>query len=162
MYCDQIADYDAGAIIWRNQETGEEVKRRPMTGEERQLRLPIPAPSESRVSHGEGVADQAELPMGETEAYDPDSARTCINCGHLAEDNTFDLPEACQTCRRGGNGDTDGWTARRECGSCAHSATPVDYPPCKSCTLNPQKPGKKDNWQDKAVAVAEPVEEGTE
>lgn len=79
VYCDQIADYDAGAIIWRNQETGVEVKRRQMTGEERQLRLPIPAPSESRVSQGEGVADQAELPMGETEAYDPDSAMSCIN-----------------------------------------------------------------------------------
>ena len=163
VYCDQIADYDAGAIIWRNQETGEEVKRRPMTGEERQLRLPIPAPSESRVSQGEGVAEQVELPMGETEAYDPDSARTCINCGHLAEDNTMDLPEACQTCRRGGNGDTDGWTERKECGSCMHSATPVDYPPCKSCQLNPQKPGKKDNWQGKdAAAEVEPTEEGAE
>ena len=163
VYCNVVADYDAGAIIWRNQETGEEVKRRPMTGEERQLRLPIPAPSESRVSHGEGVADQAELPMGETEAYDPDSARTCINCGHLAEDNTMDLPEACQTCRRGGNGDTDGWTERKECGSCMHSATPVDYPPCKTCQLNPQKPGKKDNWQGKdAAAEVESTEEGAE
>ena len=146
VYCNVVADYDAGAIIWRNQETGEEVKRRPMTGEERQLRLPIPAPSDGRVSQGEGVAEQAELPMGETEAYDPDSARTCINCGHIGEDNTFDLPEACQTCRRGNNGDTDGWTARKECGSCMHAATPVDYPPCKTCQLNPQKPGKKDNW----------------
>lgn len=163
VYCDQIADYDAGAIIWRNQETGVEVKRRPMTGEERQLRLPIPAPSESRVSHGEGVADHAELPMGETEAYDPDSARTCINCGHIGEDNTFDLPEACQTCRRGNNGDTDGWTARKECGSCSNSATPVDYPPCKTCQLNPQKPGKKDNWQGAdAGAEVDPTEGGGE
>lgn len=163
VYCDQIADYDAGAIIWRNQETGEEVKRRPMTGEERQLRLPIPAPSESRVSHGEGVADQAELPMGETEPYDPDSAMSCVNCGHLAEDNTMDLPEVCQSCRRGNNGDTDGWTARKECGSCMHSATPVDYPPCKTCQLNPQKPGKKDNWQGKdAAAEVEPTEEVAE
>lgn len=163
VYCDQVADYDARAIIWRNQETGEEVKRRPMTGEERQLRLPIPAPSESRVSQGEGVADQAELPMGETESYDPDSAKSCVNCGHLAEDDTFDLPEACQTCRRGGNGDTDGWTERKECPSCAHSATPVDYPPCKACQFNPQKPGKKDNWQGKdSAAEVEPTEEGAE
>ena len=163
VYCDQIADYDAGAIIWRNQETGVEVKHRPMTGEERQLRLPIPAPSDSRVSQGEGVADQAELPIGETEAYDPDSAMSCLTCGHLAEDNTMDLPEACQTCRRGGNGDTDGWTERRECGSCMHSATPVDYPPCKTCQLNPQKPGKKDNWQGKdAAAEVDPTEEGAE
>lgn len=163
VYCDQIADYDAGAIIWRNQETGEEVKRRPMTGEERQLRLPIPAPSENRVSQGEGVADQAELPMGETDSYDHNSAKSCVNCGHLAEDNTFDLPEACQTCRRGGNGDTDGWTERKECPSCAHSATPVDYPPCKACTFNPQKPGKKDNWQGKdSAAEVEPTEEGAE
>lgn len=163
VYCDVVADYDAGDIIWRNQETGVEVKRRPMTGEERQLRLPIPAPSDGRVSQCEGVAEQAELPMGETEAYDPDSARTCINCGHLAEDNTMDLPEACQTCRRGGNGDTDGWTERKECGSCMHSATPVDYPPCKTCQLNPQKPGKKDNWQGKdAAAEVEPTEEDAE
>ena len=163
VYCDQIADYDAGAILWRNHETGEEVKRRPMTGEERQLRLPIPAPSDGRISQGEGMAEQAELPMGETEVYDPDSAMSCVNCGHLAEDNTMNLPEACQTCRRGGNGDTDGWTARKECPSCAHSATPVDYPPCKTCQLNPQKPGKKDNWQGKdAAAGVEPTEEGAE
>lgn len=163
VYCDQVADYDAGAIIWRNQETGEEVKRRPMTGEERQLRLPIPAPSESRVSQGEGVAEQAELPMGETEAYDPDMSKSCLTCGHLAEDNTFDLPEACQTCGRGGNGETDGWTERKECPSCAHSATPVDYPPCKACTLNPQNPGKKDSWQGKGeFAVFEPTEEVAE
>ena len=163
VYCDQIADYDAGAIIWRNQETGEEVKRRPMTGEERQLRLPIPAPSENRVSQGGGVAEQAELPMGETKVYDPNSAKSCVNCGHLAEDNTFDLPESCHTCWRGGNGDTDGWTERKECPSCAHSATPVDYPPCKACQLNPQKPGKKDNWQGKdSAAEVEPTEEGAE
>ena len=164
VYCDQVADYDAGAIIWRNQETGEEVKRRPMTGEERQLRLPIPAPSDGRVSQGEGVADQeAELPTGETESYDPNSTQTCINCGHLAEDNTMDLPEACHTCWRGGNGDNDGWTARKECESCMHAATPVDFPPCKTCQLNPQKPGKKDNWQGKdAACEAEPTEEDEE
>lgn len=146
VYCDQVADYDAESIIWRNHDTGEEVKRRPMTGEERQYRLPLAPAEENRVSQGEGSA-QCELPMGETEEYNQDSTKTCITCGHLSEDASFDLPEACQSCRRGNNGDDDGWIVRRECQSCTNSATPVDMPPCNGCALNPQQAGEADNWE---------------
>ena len=57
VYCDVMADYEAEAIVWIDHDNGAEMKRRPMTAEERQYRLPIPRP-------GDGASTPPSDPAG--------------------------------------------------------------------------------------------------
>lgn len=143
VYCDVMADYAAEAIIWLDHDTGKEMKRRPMTAEERQYRLPIPRP-------GDGAAAAPAVPADERPAPVAMGApKTCITCGSLADRDGDDLPEPCQSCAQANNGEDDNWHPIRECRTCAHSHTQVNMPPCAGCALNVEEAqrGDADAWE---------------
>lgn len=145
VYCDVMADYDAEAIIWLVHDTSKEMKRRAMTAEERQYRLPIPRPGDaaSAATAPAEPADErpAPLAMG--------TPKTCITCGSLANRDGDDLPETCQSCAQANNGEDDNWHPIRECRTCIHSHTQVNMPPCAGCALNVEESqrGETDAWE---------------
>ena len=71
VYCDVMADYEAEAIVWLDHDNGTEMKRRPMTAEERQYRLPIPRPGDNAPSLAPAEASPAPIPAGDTIGYPP-------------------------------------------------------------------------------------------
>lgn len=144
VYCDVMADYGAEAIVWFVHDTGKEMKRRPMTPEERQFRLPIPRPSDSAPVAASTHPDErpaVPVAMG--------TPKTCITCGSLADREGDDMPETCQTCAQANNGEEDNWHPIRECRTCANSHTQVDMPPCAGCSLNVEEAqrGETDAWE---------------
>lgn len=156
VYCDVMADYDAEAIIWLDHDTGKEMKRRPMTAEERQYRLPIARPGDHTVAAPAEPADQRPTPIS------MGTPKTCITCGSLADRDGDDLPESCQSCAQANNGDTDNWHPIRECRTCAHSHTQVNMPPCAGCALNVEEAQRDDadawQWRDEEPATDAPDE----
>ena len=164
--CDVMADYAAEAIIWLVHETDKEMKRRPMTAEERQYRLPIPRPSDSAP-----VAASAHPDERPTAPVSMGTPKTCITCGSLADREGDDLPEPCQTCAQANNGEEDNWHPIRECRTCANSHAQVNMPPCAGCSLNVEEAqrGETDAWEwkdeeaaDSAVGSDDAQEEGRE
>lgn len=145
VYCDVMADYGQEAIIWVDHDSGNEVKRRPMTAEERQYRLPIPRSGDaaSAATTPAEPADErpAPLAMG--------TPKTCITCGSLANRNGDDLPETCQVCAQANNGEDDNWHPIHECRTCIHSHSQVNMPPCAGCALNVEEAqrGDTDAWE---------------
>lgn len=151
--CDVFEDRTTAQIVYIDSVSGVEVKRRSMTFEERQLRLPgIDVPQkESKQERKKKTATDATPPE-----LSPDNARTCINCGH--RDTTTDaMPEPCQTCSQIESGDSDNWTPVHECGTCTHKTTRVNMPPCAGCNLNADEShrGKADAWE--CAQLATPV-----
>lgn len=148
VYCDVMADYGQEAIIWLDHDNGAEMKRRPMTAEERQYRLPIPRPGDgSSATPTEPVEEQA-APAPVTDKH------TCLDCGHMNDGENGKQAEECASCSQSGSGDTDNWMPRRECRTCSHSHTTIDMPPCKGCTLNvmPEHRGDEERWEWEGVA----------
>lgn len=144
--CDMCADYDAGDIVWRDHDTGVEIKRRPMTSEERQLPLPIVYPDAADVS---GMAapttDAATAPT--TLASDGHGCFDC-SCALPSLKDEEEIPVPCRTCARTGNGEEDSWRPARKCLTCAHAMGRVDMPPCAGCERNADDAhrGGEDNW----------------
>lgn len=151
VYCDVMADYAAEAIIWLVHDTSKEMKRRPMTAEERQFRLPIPRPSDSAP-----VAASAHPDERPTAPVSMGTPKTCITCGSLADREGDDLPETCQTCAQANNGASDNWHPIRECRTCINSHTQVNMPPCAGCELNVEEAQRGDTdaweWKDEEAA----------
>lgn len=145
VYCDVMADYGQEAIIWVDHDNGNEVKRRAMTAEGRQYRLPIPRPGDaaSAATTPAESADERPAPMS------MGTPKTCITCGSLAGRDGDDLPETCQTCAQANNGEDDNWHPIRECRTCIHSHTHVNMPPCAGCALNVEESqrGETDAWE---------------
>lgn len=159
VYCDMMADYDAEAIVWVDHHTGKEMKRRPMTAEERQYRLPIPRPGGSKPVPPTPIDEQSEQTAAPVAMGTP---KTCITCGSLADRDGDDLPETCQTCAQANNGEEDNWHPIRECRTCANSHTQVNMPPCAGCSLNVEEAqrGETDawEWKDEEPATDAPDE----
>ncbi len=152
VYCDVMADYGQEAIIWLDHDTGDEMKRRPMTAEERQYRLPIPRPGDSTSTTSPDLDDgqTAPPPMGETIGTPHATNRhTCLDCGHMLDNEDGRQAEECASCNQSGSGEADNWTPRRECRTCSHSHATIDLPPCKGCALNvmPEHRGDEDRWE---------------
>lgn len=145
VYCDVMADYSAEAIIWLVHDTSKEIKRRPMTAEERQYRLPIPRPGSGSVNSSPDAArnmQDVEVIFGKARSH------SCIDCGNLAQDDSA-MPEPCQSCSQCHSGDSDNWTPRHECRTCSHSQTQVNMPPCAGCALNVEEcyQGDAEGWE---------------
>lgn len=164
VYCDVMADYGQEAIIWLDHDNGTEMKRRPMTAEERQYRLPIPRPG-----------DAAFTPPAEQSAPNPENGEiigtlhatnrhTCLDCGHMYDGENDTQAEACTSCSHSGSGETDNWTPRRECRTCSHSHATIDLPPCKGCALNvmPEHRGDEERWEWADLPTPEPALEENE
>lgn len=153
VYCDVMADYGQEAIIWVDHDNGNEVKRRPMTAEERQYRLPIPRPGDATSPAEPAEERPAPVAIG--------TPNTCITCGSLAEREGDDLPETCQACAQANNGEDDNWHPIRECRTCIHSHTQVNMPPCAGCALNVEEAqrGDTDAWEWKGE---EPTDDAPE
>lgn len=138
VYCDVMADYPAESIVWLDHDNGTEVKRRPMTAEERQYRLPIPRPE-----------DGASTTPIVTKRH------TCLDCGHMNDAGDGTQAEECASCSQSGSGEIDQWTPRRECRTCSHSHESIDMPPCKGCEFNvmPEHQGNEERWELADTAV---------
>lgn len=152
VYCDVMADYEAEAIVWIDHDNGAEMKRRPMTAEERQYRLPIPRPGDGASMPPSDPADEqtAPPPVDETIGTPPVTNRhTCLDCGHMNEGENGTQAEECASCSQSGSGEIDQWTPRRECRTCSHSHDIIDMPPCKGCALNvmPEHRGSDERWE---------------
>lgn len=152
VYCDVMADYEAEAIVWIDHDNGAEMKRRPMTAEERQYRLPIPRPGDGASTPPSDPADEqtAPPPVDETIGTPPVTNRhTCLDCGHMNDGENGTQAEECASCSRSGSGEIDQWTPRRECRTCAHSHDIIDMPPCKGCVFNvmPEHRGDEERWE---------------
>ena len=152
VYCDVMADYEAEAIVWIDHDNGTEMKRRPMTAEERQYRLPIPRPGDGASTPPSDPADEqtAPPPVDETIGTPPVTNRhTCLDCGHMNEGENGTQAEECASCSQSGSGEIDQWTPRRECRTCSHSHDIIDMPPCKGCALNvmPEHRGSDERWE---------------
>lgn len=161
VYCDVMADYAAEAIIWLDHDTGKVMKRRPMTAEERQYRLPIPRPGDAAPTT---PADEqsAPAPMDETIGTPHATNRhTCLDCGHMLDGEDGRQAEECASCSQSGSGDANNWTPRRECRTCAHSHATIDLPPCKGCALNvmPEHRGDIECWEWADTPALEPAPE---
>lgn len=143
VYCDVMADYGAEAIIWLVHDTNKEMKRRAMTAEERQYRLPIPRPGDHTAAAPTEPTEERPAPVA------MGTPKTCITCGSLANRDGDDLPETCQTCAQANNGEDDNWHPIRECRTCIHSHTQVNMPPCAGCALNVEEAqrGDTDAWE---------------
>lgn len=143
VYCDVMADYDAEAIIWLVHDTSKEMKRRAMTAEERQYRLPIPRPGDHTAAASDESTDERPAPVA------MGTPKTCITCGSLANRDGDELPETCQACAQANNGEDDNWHPIRECRTCIHSHTQVNMPPCAGCALNVEEAqrGDTDAWE---------------
>lgn len=143
VYCDVMADYDAEAIIWLVHDTSKEMKRRAMTAEERQYRLPIPRPGDHTAAAPTEPTEERPAPVA------MGTPKTCITCGSLANRDGDDLPETCQACAQANNGEDDSWHPIRECRTCIHSHTQVNMPPCAGCALNVEEAqrGDTDAWE---------------
>lgn len=141
--CDMCADYDAGVIVWRDHDTGVEIKRRPMTSEERQLPLPIVYPDAADVS---GMAD----PTPASSTLSASDGHGCFDCSRALPSlkDEEEIPVPCRTCARTGNGEEDSWRPARKCLTCAHAMFRVDMPPCAGCERNADDAhrGGEDNW----------------
>ncbi len=150
VYCDVMADYEAEAIVWIDHDNGVEMKRRPMTAEERQYRLPIPRPGDNASSPDPAEASPAPIPAGDTIGTPHASnRRTCLDCGHMPDSENGTQAEECASCSQSGSGEPDNWTPRRECRTCSHSHTTIDLPPCKGCVFNvmPEHRGDEERWE---------------
>ena len=152
VYCDVMADYEAEAIVWIDHDNGTEMKRRPMTAEERQYRLPIPRPGDGASTPPSDPADEqtAPPPVDETIGTPPVTNRhTCLDCGHMNEGENGTQAEECASCSQSGSGEIDQWTPRRECRTCSHSHDIIDMPPCKGCVFNvmPEHRGDEERWE---------------
>lgn len=152
VYCDVMADYGQEAIIWLDHDNGAEMKRRPMTAEERQYRLPIPRPGDGASTPPAEPADEqsAPAPVDETIGTPHVTNRhTCLDCGHMLDGENGKQAEECASCSQSGSGETDNWTPRRECRTCSHSHATIDLPPCKGCALNvmPEHRGDEERWE---------------
>ena len=152
VYCDVMADYEAEAIVWIDHDNGTEMKRRPMTAEERQYRLPIPRPGDgaSTPPSDPAVEQTAPPPVDETIGTPPVTNRhTCLDCGHMNDGENGTQAEECASCSQSGSGEIDQWTPRRECRTCSHSHDIIDMPPCKGCALNvmPEHRGSDERWE---------------
>ena len=152
VYCDVMADYEAEAIVWIDHDNGAEMKRRPMTAEERQYRLPIPRPGDGASTPPSDPADEqtAPPPVDETIGTPPVTNRhTCLDCGHMNDGENGTQAEECASCSQSGSGEIDQWTPRRECRTCAHSHDIIDMPPCKGCVFNvmPEHRGDEERWE---------------
>ena len=152
VYCDVMADYEAEAIVWIDHDNGTEMKRRPMTAEERQYRLPIPRPGDGASTPPSDPAGEqtAPAPVDETIGTPPVTNRhTCLDCGHMNEGENGTQAEECASCSQSGSGEIDQWTPRRECRTCSHSHDIIDMPPCKGCVFNvmPEHRGDEERWE---------------
>lgn len=152
VYCDVMADYEAEAIVWIDHDNGAKMKRRPMTAEERQYRLPIPRPGDGASTPPSDPADEqtAPPPVDETIGTPPVTNRhTCLDCGHMNNGEDGTQAEECASCSQSGSGEIDQWTPRRECRTCAHSHDIIDMPPCKGCVFNvmPEHRGDEERWE---------------
>ena len=152
VYWDVMADYEAEAIVWIDHDNGTEMKRRPMTAEERQYRLPIPRPGDGASTPPSDPADEqtAPPPVDETIGTPPVTNRhTCLDCGHMNEGENGTQAEECASCSQSGSGEIDQWTPRRECRTCSHSHDIIDMPPCKGCVFNvmPEHRGDEERWE---------------
>lgn len=150
VYCDVMADYGQEAIIWLDHDNGTEMKRRPMTAEERQYRLPIPRPGDNAPSPDPAEASPAPIPAGDTIGTPhATNRRTCLDCGHMPDSENGTQAEECASCSQSGSGEADNWTPRRECRTCSHSHTTIDLPPCKGCVFNvmPEHRGDEERWE---------------
>ena len=150
VYCDVMADYEAEAIVWLDHDNGTEMKRRPMTAEERQYRLPIPRPGDNAPSLAPAEASPAPIPAGDTIGTPhATNRRTCLDCGHMPDSENGTQAEECASCSQSGSGEADNWTPRRECRTCEHSHATIDLPPCAGCALNvmPEHRGDEDRWE---------------
>ncbi len=152
VYCDVMADYEAEAIVWIDHDNGTEMKRRPMTAEERQYRLPIPRPGDGASTPPSDPADEqtAPPPVDETIGTPPVTNRhTCLDCGHMNEGENGTQAEECASCSQSGSGEIDQWTPRRECRTCSHSHDIIDMPLCKGCVFNvmPEHRGDEERWE---------------
>lgn len=143
VYCDVMADYGAEAIIWLVHDTNKEMKRRAMTAEERQYRLPIPRPGDHTAAAPTEPTEERPAPVA------MGTPKTCITCGSLANRDGDDLPETCQTCAQANNGEDDNWHPISECRTCIHSHTQINMPPCSGCVLNVEETqrGDTDAWE---------------
>lgn len=156
VYCDVMADYDAEAIIWLVHDTSKEMKRRAMTAEERQYRLPIPRPGDHTAAAPTEPTEKRPAPVA------MGTPKTCITCGSLANRDGDDLPETCQACAQANNGEDDNWHPIRECRTCIHSHTQINMPPCAGCALNVEEAQRGDadawEWKDEEPATDAPDE----
>lgn len=142
----------SAAIIWLDHDNGTEMKRRPMTAEERQYRLPIPRPGDGASTPPSDPAGEqtAPAPVGETiSTAHATNRHTCLDCGHMLDSEDGRQAEECASCSQSGSGEADNWTPRQECRTCSHSHTTIDLPPCKGCALNvmPEHRGDEERWE---------------
>ena len=147
-----MADYGQEAIIWLDHDNGVEMKRRPMTAEERQYRLPIPRPGDNASTTPPDPADEQPAPVPKDETIGTPHAaneHTCLDCGHMNDGEDGRQANECASCSQSGSGETNQWTPRRECRTCAHSYNIIDMPPCKGCALNvmPECRGDEERWE---------------
>ncbi len=165
VYCDVMADYGQEAIIWLDHDNGAEMKRRPMTAEERQYRLPIPRPGDAAATPPAEPADGQTAPAPENETIGTPHAtnpHTCLDCGHMLDGEDGRQAEECASCSQSGSGEADNWTPRRECRTCSHSHATIDLPPCKGCAFNvmPEHRGDEERWEWADLPTPEPAPEG--
>lgn len=142
--CCTFEDRTTMEIVYNDSVSGREVYRRSMTGEER--RLPLPLDIQSPPPAGEPEQTPADIT--------PFNARTCITCGHFAQDDG-PLPDPCQTCGQCGNGERDNWTPQRHCRTCAYKTNAVDLYPCKGCALNAHEAdrGDENRWMNETAEL---------
>lgn len=150
--CDVLADYGQEAIVWIDHDNNAEVKRRPMTAEERQYRLPLPRPEDSAPITLAEPDDEQSVPSPADEAAGTPlgaNKHTCLDCAHMIDGEDGRQAEECASCVQSGSGEADNWTPRRECRTCAHSHATIDMPPCKGCALNvmPEHRGDSECWE---------------
>lgn len=94
--CDKVADYDSGEIKWADAVTGEVVDKRPMTGEERQLPLPIESMGGKKVT---AAAPDPGMDFDSLVEAAPEQDTPCETCRHwCADTENCDAPDGhCST-----------------------------------------------------------------
>ncbi len=140
--CDVFQDWLTNEIVFVAAESPYlELLRRPMTPEEMQPTLLESSPEKTLPFEG-GDGETIGTPHAT-------NRHTCLDCGHMTDGENDTQAEECASCSQSGSGETDNWTPRRECRTCAHSNNTIDIPPCKGCTLNVMENhrGDADRWE---------------